>query len=146
MELLFKAVDASDAYPATDAGYYKRGDFVVAFEDGHEWGSEELKPPAQGGKFARIIISDVTLTQFRNLVRNKWSIDPDSVEQVDVNVEGRIAKRLVRRRRLHIRVADLPTVARNQLNQSGVFKTTWATISEYMREKVSGTTAQGSSI
>lgn len=146
MELLFKAVDASHADPLVDAGCYKRGDFVIAFDNGHTWGTEELLPPAQGGKFARIVISDVTVDQFKNFVRNKWLIAADDGETEDVNTEGRIAQRFVRRRRLHIRVADLPANVRNQLNNNGVFTTTWAAVREYVREKVSGTTAQGDAI
>ena len=146
MELLFKSVDASHADPLVDAGCYKRGDFVVAFDNGHTWGTEELIPPAQGGKFARIVISDVTVAQFKNFVRNKWIIAADDGETEEVNNAGRIGRRFVRRRRLHIRVNDLLVGVRNQLNNNGVYTTTWPVVREYVREKVSGTTGLGDPI
>lgn len=44
-ELLIKAVSASNADPDKDRrGCYKRGDVVVAMEDGHEWGRLEGPP------------------------------------------------------------------------------------------------------
>jgi hypothetical protein len=51
-EILLKWLDATNGNAVKDQrGCYKRGDPVVVMPDGHPWGREELKPPAQGGKF-----------------------------------------------------------------------------------------------
>jgi len=53
-ELLIKAVDFIHPDPAKDAFAWKRGDVVLAVDDGHTWGSKESLPPDQGGKFVII--------------------------------------------------------------------------------------------
>lgn len=63
-ELLVKAIDATHSDPEKDArGCYKRGDVVVAFDDGHEWGRLEVLPPDKGGKFVIVKLPGVTLEQ-----------------------------------------------------------------------------------
>lgn len=146
MELLIKAVDATSTDPEMDRGLSKRGDVIVLFDDGHGWGTLELLPPAQGGKFVRLVITGVTVAQFKAFIKRKWGINPDDPEWETVNIDGRVAQKMVLKRRLHLRLADLPANVRNQLNTNGVFTTTWAALREYVREKVSNSTAQGESL
>ena len=133
--LLCKAIDATNPDPVKDArGCYKRGDVVLVRPDDHPWGRLEVLPPAQGGKFARIVISDVTRAQVVNWVRNNWQCEIDGTDGE------------VRRRRVRIDIALLPNNVRNALNNNGVFTTTWATVREYLRNKATNATAAGSAI
>lgn len=68
-ELLVKAIDSRVADPDLERrGCYKRGDVVVVFEDGHEWGREE-RPP----KFIVVQIPGAPASAFRELQEVDWS-------------------------------------------------------------------------
>lgn len=55
-------------FAARDLGGYQRGDPVVAKPDGWPWGRRETLPPADGGSFARVIISDLTAERANELI------------------------------------------------------------------------------
>lgn len=130
-ELLIKAVDARHSDPTKDArGCYKRGDIVLVRPNGFEWGRLEVLPPAQGGVFVIIKITDVTPNQVRNWIRNNWETDPEADDTT-------------RRRRIKIDADSLPAGVRSTLNQTGQYTTTWATIRQYVRNKQTNATATG---
>lgn len=139
-ELLFKAIDASNADPAKDArGCYKRGDFVLVRDDGWGWGLEETKPPASGGKFVIIKITDVTAEQVTAYVQRKWAMQPEDPQK---DADGNP----IVRRRLSIPIAALPASVRSTLNQTGTYSTTWSAIRQYVTDKQTSTTASGDPI
>lgn len=130
-EILFKAVDATNPDGTKDVrGCYKRGDPVLVRDDGWPWGAKELLPPAQGGKFVRVRITDRTAAQIATAVQNRWGVDIDSPETS--------AGALVRRRLLRLRVDDLPAGVRNQLNTTGLYETDFATARNFIRNKLTG--------
>lgn len=138
-ELLVKAVDAVHSNPTKDArGCYKRGDIVGVAPNGWQWGAKELKPPADGGKFVVIKITDVSRAQIINWVRNHWDCEIDGLDFVDGNA--------VRRRRVRIDVDLVPVSVRQTLNQTGQFTTTWAAIRQYVRNKRTNQTGTGEPI
>lgn len=133
-ELLIKAVDATHTDPTKDVlGCYKRGDVVLVRPNGWTWGTKEVLPPADGGKFVRVVISDVTPEQVRNWIRNNWQTELESDDGT-------------RRRRVHINWAALPNNVRNALNNNGVYTNTWANIRQYVRNKLTAQTATGATI
>lgn len=68
-EILVKAVDATHRDPIKDTrGCYKRGDVVIVKPDGWEWGTEEVLPPAQGGKFFIVKVPGVDPATLASLV------------------------------------------------------------------------------
>lgn len=133
-ELLIKAVNATHSDPNKDArGCYKRGDIVGVAPNDWPWGALELKPPADGGKFVVVKITDVTRQQVIDWVRDNWQCAVD-------DGDGE------RRRRVRIDVDDLPNNVKNQLNNNGQFTTTWAAIRQYLRNKATNATATGAAI
>lgn len=129
-ELLVKAVDATHPDPTTDARYcYKQGDVVGVAPDGWHWGALELLPPAQGGRFVIIKITDVTRQQVINWVSNHWQCD---IQGLDINA---------RRRRVRIDIDLIPASVKQTLNQTGQYSTTWAAIRAYVRNKQTQATA-----
>lgn len=116
-EILFRAVDNASGHVMA----WKRGMPVVVFENGHVWGAREVIAPADGGKFFRIRISDVTKAQVENFIRNRWGFDTCDEDQG------------VRRRHIDLRVSDLPAQVRQQLNQTGFFETTWPQVRNFLR-------------
>lgn len=137
-ELLIKAVDATHPNPTKDQrGCYKRGDVVMVLENGAT--PEGVTPPAQGGKFVIIRITDVTRAQVIAFCLRKWGCAPDGSE-VDAN------RNPIRRRRIQIPISILPASVRNTLNNVGTYANTWANIRAYLTDKVTGTTATGEPI
>ena len=92
-ELLIKAVDATHSDPAKDArGCYKRGDVVVAFEDGHQWGRLESLPPEKGGKFVIVKIPGVTLSELHEQTSKAGAklVDPAIEKSAEVTARRAI--------------------------------------------------------
>jgi hypothetical protein len=135
-EFLIKAVNATHADPLKDQrGCYKRGDIVMVQENGFEWGSLEALPPAQGGKFVVVRISDVTVEQVKTFVQNKLAGVPNAdISMSELDVEARPT----RRRRFHLTVDSLPVGVRNTLNTTGFYETTWAAVKAFLQDKVGG--------
>jgi hypothetical protein len=134
-ELLIKAVSHTHPDPIKNVrGCYKRGDIVVIKENGHQWGREELLAPASGGKFVVIRISDVTVAQVHNFIQNKWGFRADDPER-DEN------QATTRRRRLGLDPQLLPAGARNTLNTTGFYETTWPAVRAFVIDKVTGESA-----
>ncbi len=132
-ELLIKAVDATHDDPTKDQrGCYKRGDIVVVRADGWGWGTQEVIPPASGGLFVVVKITDVTPNQIKNWVKNNWDSDIEGLDMIGG-----------RRRRVRIDVRLLPVGVRNTLNNTGTYSTTWAAIRQYVRNKQTNNTASG---
>lgn len=123
-EILIAATNPISGHPLS----WRRGMPVLAFENGHKWGSDELVPPAQGGKFVVVRISDVTVDQVNTFLLNRWGFVIDSVEYAVVTV----SPEPIRRRPMMLRVADLPVGVRQQLNDTGFFSTTWPQIRTFL--------------
>lgn len=138
-ELLIKAVDAFHPDPEKDQrGSYKQGDIVLVMEDGHEWGAKEILPPQQGGKFVRVQITGVTVAQVMNWCQNNWGMLLDASERI-----GGVD---VTRRAIRIDVSLLPNNVRNTLNRDGFYANTWSNIRDYVRNKITDSTAAGSDL
>ncbi len=136
-ELLVKAVNATHANPQKNAvGCYKRGDIVLAMEDGHRWGTKELLAPAKGGVFVIIKIPGVTVDQLQRFVRERWDWMIDAEDEDE-------ALGFVRRRRFRIDADLLPAGVRSTLNTTGQYTTTWAQIRQFLRNKRNNETAEG---
>lgn len=135
-ELLVKAVNATHSDSVKDArGCYKQGDVVGVAPDGWPWGALELKAPANGGKFVVIKITDVTRAQVINWVKNHWN-------WIITVFDSEAGKRC----RVRIDIDLVPAGVRNTLNTTGQFSTTWSAIRQYIRNKSTDETANGSPI
>ena len=134
VEYLLYSVNNTHSDPDKETrGCYKRGDLVLAMPLGHTWGTKELIPPAEGGKFARLRITDATHAWIKNFVRNKWNhLDPCGPE-----LSGETT---VRRRRIRIDVDLLPAGVLNTLNTTGLFETTWNAVRGFVRDKLTNQT------
>jgi hypothetical protein len=129
--LLIKAVNATHADPTKDLrGCYKRGDIVGVAPDDWTFGALEVLPPAQGGKFVRVQISDVTRQQVINWIRNNWQVEADGGDGT-------------RRRVVRITVDSMPNNVRNQLNTTGFYSNTWANVRSFVQNKVTLAVASG---
>jgi hypothetical protein len=125
-EILLRAVDNISGHPLA----WKRGMPVVVFENGHPWSPQESLPPANGGKFVVIKVTDVTVAQVEQFLRNRWGIDLCDPEIAVVTVEPTE----IRRRVIEIRLADLPIAVRQELNQTGSYTTTWPVLRDFLRK------------
>jgi hypothetical protein len=138
-ELLVMAVTRTHADPVKDArGCYKRGDVVLVMENGHPWGTSELKAPVDGGQFVVIKITDVTKDQVLNWIFNHWTCRLE-----DPQVSGGTT---LARRRIRIDVNLVPPAVLQTLNQTGEFTTTWTAIRQFVHDKQTDTTGSGSPI
>ena len=123
-EILIKAIDAEHPDPIKNArGCYKKGDPVVIFEDGHEWGKEEGLP-----KFWVLKIPGVPADLLKHLILPQTiaRIDTDGVERQEIIT-----------RRLH--KLDLKTLAiwiKNSLYAKGVVKMNLASAKNYFKNKI----------
>lgn len=141
-ELLVMAVNRTHNDPAKEArGCYKRGDVVLVMENGHPWGSSELKAPINGGQFVVIKITDVTKAQVLQWIRNHWNCLLEDPHLAAIDGVTPLA-----RRRVRIDVNLVPPGVLQTLNQTGEFTTTWTQIRQYVRDKQSDTTGAGSPI
>lgn len=102
---------------------YDQGMLVTIQDDDWQWGTAEVLPPAQGGKFARLIITDKTKA--------------DALKYLDSHSVGSIIKG---RRRWRVLVESLPAGVRQQLNQAGYYETDWQTVRSYVYDVVTDTT------
>ena len=83
-ELLVKAVDAVHADPDVDrAGCYKKGDVVVAFGDGHEWGAGEAPP-----KFVIVKCPELDLATARTRIESWDYVYDFTILARDVSLDG----------------------------------------------------------
>lgn len=136
-ELLFAAVGRTNPNLDSDtdqAANPKRGDLIDVQDNGFNWGKDELLPPAQGGLFCRVIISDVTRAQVFNFAQNKWGRLPLPL------------KTSTYASWFGIKIGTLPNSVLNQLNNNGVYTNDWATIRQYVKDKISGSDATGDPI
>lgn len=137
-EILIKAVDATHVDPVKDQrGCYKRGDPVDIRPNGFEWGRLEALPPADGGKFVRVRISDVTPAQVETYLTNRWGIALNVSETETVGEDVVVT----RRRALRVLVDNLPANVRNQLRNTGFYETTWSAIKSFVQNKLTSETA-----
>ncbi len=122
VDLLLKAVDANHDDPIKDLiGCYKRGDIVAVEEGGFLWGSEEDKPPANGGKFVIVTITDKTKAQALKYIENAFNSELT----------------VIRRRLFRLIVSELPLSVRNQLNTTGRYSATWVQVRNFIENKLS---------
>ena len=154
-ELQVVAVSQTHSDPVKDArGCWKRGDIVRVCPDGHQWGALELKAPANGGRFVIVKITDVTVDQVIRWVKNRWncSLEAEEIQGTipDTRLleEGilRLIPNRIRKRRVRIDADLLPAGVRSTLNNTGQFSTTWTAIRQYVRDKLTNETGDGSAI
>jgi hypothetical protein len=107
------------------AGLADRGDPVALKEDGFTgWGTEELLPPKDGGKFVRVKIAGVSVAQ-----AEKYLSRHEDVNGVVLTY-----------RKWHVLVDSLPLEVRQQLNQTGEYQTTWSAVRNFIHDKVNNVT------
>ena len=155
MDLLIKAVDATNADTLKNLrGCYKRGQLVLIKPTGHEWGREEAKPPAEGGKFVivRLLRDDgvtpvwalgepmpARVARYLEPERSDlvFETDPETGE-VLLNDNGQALGVVVRRRRYSLRVDDLPLAVRRQFRDTGLYVVKWTTARDFLRDLQTG--------
>ena len=126
-EVLCMARSSTHADSAKDReGSYKKGMPVVVKPDGFAWGAEELRPPAQGGVFVRIRVSDKSVAKVEKFIEEELS-----------------GGNHFRRRRWRILTDNLPAGVRSQLNNTGFYSATWAQIRDYVEEITTQATQTG---
>jgi hypothetical protein len=135
-ELLVRAVSSTSNDPLDPnenlRGCYKAGDVIGVAPNGWNWGQAEL---CIGGMFYVVKITDVTRQQVINWVRNNWTCEIEGIDTING-----------RRRRVRIDIDLVPLAVRNTLATTGQYTTTWAAIREYVRNKITNQTANGSPI
>ena len=108
---------------------WKRGMPIEVLPDGHQFSARELLPPAQGGSFARVIVTDLTDTQVEQAMSVRWGSGLCEMQVSTVAQEPTsIARRLFK-----LRVDDLPLAVRSELNTTGVYTTTWAAVRTFIQ-------------
>lgn len=122
-EFLVKAVDVTHKDPVKDRGCYKRGDVVVVFPDGHEWGKEERLP-----KFMVVKIPGLPVKDAKKYIESEWD---NAIPKNPV---------LLTRRKYKIFVDDTPADIKDELNAKGEATTTWDAIKSYVKNKKTGET------
>jgi hypothetical protein len=158
MDLLIKASHATNADTLKNVrGCYKRGQLVLIKPTGHEWGREEAKPPAEGGKFVivRLLREDgvtpvwsvgdeppARVTRYMEPERSDLVFetvkDNDGVPQILLDDQGLPIGVPVRRRRYALRVDDLPTAVCRQLRDTGLYVVQWTTARDFLRDLQTG--------
>ena len=136
-EIIVKAVSVTHADPEKDRrGCYKRGYPVAVYPDGTRWGACECLPRFVIIKLPGVAVDHPTLVKY---------IQPEHEDTPDA--DGNYPT--YRRRRWQIRWADLPTAARNRLQNDGeliikagsyggAFDYTWAQVKAYFRDLKTG--------
>lgn len=136
-EIAIRAVDNTSGHPMA----WKRGMPVCVMPDGHPWSPRESLPPAQGGKFVILKITDVTVKQVETFLQNRWgiSLDEEDGEFSAATVEREYVQ--LARRKLHFLLDNLPAGVRNQLRTTGSYTTTWQAIRTFLQNRKTQETA-----
>jgi hypothetical protein len=125
-EILVKAMANYDSPdPQTRMGIYQAGDLVLGFEDGHEWGTDEILSPLAGGAFIIWRIPGMTLSDFARWSRINFDCEPfDSiyVEDLPKAKEDAPPPKAIARRRIYVDPAGLPVNAYNKGLEIGQFE------------------------
>jgi len=111
---------------------WKRGMPVEILPNSHVFSAREMLPPAQGGSFIRVTISDVTVQQIEDAITTRWGF---RISDLDFDPTGDRQDPFVaiRRRKLHLRIEGLPPNIRNQMFNTGAYTTTWASIRPFIQ-------------
>jgi len=137
-ELLIFARNNTHVDPVKDErGCHKKGDVICVMPDGHTWGNKEVIPPADGGKFVRMTIEDVTPEQIETTLQNRWGLSLTGPEMDPADPDGMTVKR---RKAIGFLLDILPAGVRQQLNTTGAYTTDWPTIKSFVRNKLNGET------
>lgn len=127
--LVFAAKDLGNAEGA------RKGDPMQAFDVGTDLGRLGMLPPAEGGCFARLIISDADVTK----EKLQPFCDPDWGEEYvsGMDPDGSLVykKDLLKKRLWSIKVSELPQAIRVQINTTGEVTRTKAQILNFLRNK-----------
>jgi len=110
---------------------YSQGDPITVMPDNHQWSEAELLPPAQGGMFVRIQLTDVTVEQVRNKIGPL--LEPAQEGDIEFGYEepDRFIKRA--RRRWSLVLSLIPASVVQQLNQTGKWRGTWTQVRTALR-------------
>ena len=122
-------------FAAVNLGSYERGDPIIAKPDGWQWGTAELLAPASGGKFCRVIISDLTAQRANEIIAryDRPAVEGDA-EFDAPDPEDRVV--VLGRRVWWLRWSEVPNSVRNTLNNSGVYgPVTKSQVSQYIRRR-----------
>lgn len=127
--IVLRAKDNLSGHPLA----WKRGMPVCVVESGHQFSPRELLPPADGGSFVRVELTDVTAAQVETFMINRMGCTLDDGEMSTVD---RTAS--VRRRIIDIVVDDLPNAVRQEMNRTGSYVTTWTAVRSFVRKIATG--------
>jgi len=152
-EILFKIVDHVNPDPVKDReGAYKAGMPIAVFEDGHVYGRMESKQQwlAEGFSYAGwhrktaiIRIPGVSVAKVESIIEPQT--DNDSGAQLRDTGEGAGVPDILladpnawplytfRRRRWQLKIADVPNVVKQAIQQYGEYTTTPAAIRNYIK-------------
>ena len=131
-ELLVVLVSAKHSDPVKDTrGSYKRGDVVVGFPDGHEWGSDEGPP-----KFGIMRIPGRT----RGEIQKYTEPETETIEDFRFP-DGSVGRHTFRKTRRLFQV-DISSLSRGQRTdlEAGFLSTSFADVRGSLRNKATGDT------
>lgn len=122
-------------FAAVNLGSYERGDPIIAKPDGWQWGAAEVIPPKDGGKFARILISDLTAERANEIIGRYQRPAVDGDPELNApDAEDRVV--VLGRRVWWLRWAEVPNSVKNTLNNSGVYgPVTKSQVAQYIRRR-----------
>jgi hypothetical protein len=125
-QIVFRARDNTSSPMA-----WRRGMPVEILPDSHVFSPRESLPPAQGGSFFVVQITDLTPAQIVQWFRSRAIPELCDEEKAAVTVEPES----VARRVFHIRIADVPPSVRQQINTTGRYVTTWDAIRTFIQNR-----------
>ena len=125
-QIVFRARDNTSSPMA-----WRRGMPVEILPDSHVFSARESLPPADGGSFFVVQITDLTPAQIMQWFRNRALPELCDEEKSTVTVD----QASVSRRVFHLRIADIPAAVRQQINTTGRYVTTWDAIRTFIQNR-----------
>lgn len=135
-ELLIKVRDSVHTDQVKDRrGSYKRGDVVVAMNDGHTWGKAEGLP-----NFVRLRVPGLSLALVQRLTEEQDDDDDGNPlpSEVFISNEPIELDRIFRRRRWRVDLDALPASVKTALQNTGVASITRVQLRSRLKRKRDG--------
>ncbi len=126
-QIVFRARDNTSGHHLA----WRRGMPVEILPDSHVFSARESLPPAQGGSFFVVQITDLAPAQIRQWFRSRAI--PELCDEEPAS--GTTAPESVARRLFQLRIADIPPAVRQQINTTGRYVTTWDAIRTFIQNR-----------
>ena len=104
---------------------------VEILPDSHVFSARESLPPADGGSFFIVQITDLTPAQIMQWFRSRAI--PELCDEEKSTVTS--APESIARRVYQLRIADIPAGVRQQINTTGRYVTTWDAIRTFVQNR-----------